>query len=365
MASSDYPLDMRCQMMLDDFNEFIPTLQQMELFVKDILAKRLNESGIRVTALESRIKTEASLAGKLELKGHKYQSIDDITDLLGVRVITFYNDEVDTIAALVEQLFDIDWENSTDKRKLLEIDRFGYMSLHYICRIPQHLLNDPDHPQLNNIRFEIQMRTALQHVWANMYHDTGYKSGVEIPPEHIRSLNRLAGILELADEQFGRIRKEINDYRRNVQALVASGNFDEVPLNGDTFRSYLQLKPFNQLAEKIASINQAEIYNDSLFVYLDVLFSLGFKTLGDIERLRTKHSEQAFQIALIQLAGTGLDIIAYSITLQNLCIAYILSHGYGEGGLLRFYNHIYGANASNAQRVTRTIEQAKKINLLS
>ncbi len=237
-------LDMHCEMILDEYRDRLPILDKMREVVLGILQRTLKENNMVVTAIEGRVKTEKSLAGKLELKGNKYHTIDDITDIVGVRIITFFSDEVDQIAALVERMFEIDWDNSVDKRKMLEIDRFGYMSLHYICRIPKTLYEDPQQPLLNEIRFELQMRTALQHVWANMQHDTGYKSEVEIPLEHQRSLNRLAGILELADEQFSRIRKEINDYRRNVQSLVASGNFDEVPLNGDTFRSYCELHPF-------------------------------------------------------------------------------------------------------------------------
>lgn len=357
-------LDMHCEMILDEYRESLPVFERILSVILDNIRKRLNDNHVVVAGLEGRVKTEKSLAGKLELKGYKYHTLSDITDIVGVRIITFFSDEVDIISALVEKLFVIDWENSVDKRKMLEIDRFGYMSLHYVCRIPESLYSDPAMPQLNDLRFELQMRSALQHVWANMQHDTGYKSDVEIPVEHQRSLNRLAGILELADEQFSRIRKEINDYRRNVQSLVASGNFDEVPLNGDTFRSYCDLNPFKRLADKIATINQAEIYDDSLMPYYKVLLHMGMKTIGDIERMRQEYSDSAYQLALIQLAGTGLDIVAYSVTLQNLCIVCMLKQGFGEAGLIRMFEGIYGPSDYNNQRAQRIFEQAKRINLI-
>ena len=248
---------------------------------------------------------------------------------------------------------------------MLEIDRFGYMSLHYVCRVPESVYHDPATPGLNQIQFELQMRSTLQHVWANMYHDIGYKSEVEIPAEYHRNMNRLAGMLELADEQFSRIRREINEYRRNVQSLVASGNFNEVPLNGDTFLSYLELKPFHRLAKKIAAINQAELYEDSLMPYYKVFYLLGMKTIGDVENLRNEYSEGAYQLALIQLAGTGIDIVACSVALQNLCIVAVLRQGFGEAGLQKLFNLIYGESDYNAQRVQRIFEQAQKINLIS
>ena len=356
-------LDMHCEMILDEYRDRLPVLNRLKDVVLDILQRTLKENSMVVTAIEGRVKTEGSLTGKLELKGNKYHTIDDITDIVGTRIITFFSDEVDKIAALVERMFEIDWDNSVDKRKMLEIDRFGYMSLHYICRIPKALYEDPQQPLLNEMRFELQMRTALQHVWANMQHDTGYKSAVEIPPEHQRSLNRLAGILELADEQFSRIRKEINDYRRNVQSLVASGDFNEVPLNGDTFRSYCELHPFQRLAEKIATINQAELYEDSPMPYYKILLRLNMKTIGDVERMRAECSDGAYQLALIQLAGTGLDIVAYSVALQNLCIVKILRLGYGVAGLTGMFDAIYGKSAYNAQRADRIYQQAQRANL--
>ena len=355
---------MHTELLLDAYHEQLPLYEKLKSIVVEQIYTCLHENHIRIAGLESRIKEEKSLANKLELKGYKYHSINDVTDIVGVRIITFFSDEVDVISALVEQMFDIDWENSVDKRKTLEIDRFGYMSLHYICRIPESLCHDPEMPELNQIRFELQMRSTLQHMWANMYHDMGYKSDVEIPVEYQRDMIRLAGMLELADEQFIRIRKEINNYRRNVQSLVASGNFNEVPLNGDTFRSYLELKPFRNLVDKIAGINQAEIYEDSLSPYYNVLLHMGMKTVGDVERLRNKYSDGAYQLALLQLAGTGLDIVAYSVALQNICIVAILKQGFGEAGLIRLFAALYGESNYNAQHAQRVYEQARKINLI-
>ena len=357
-------LDIHSEMILDEYRAKLPVFERLKTVVMEQLQRCLDKNNIIVSGLEARVKTEDSLAGKLSLKGYKYHSLDDVTDILGARIITFYSDEVDLISALVERMFEIDWNNSVDKRKMLEIDRFGYMSLHYVCRIPESLYNDPSMPELNQLRFELQMRSTLQHVWANMYHDMGYKSEVEIPVEYQRNMSRLAGMLELADEQFSRIRREINDYRRNVQSLVASGNFNEVPLNGDTFRSYLELKPFHRLAEKIASINQAELYEDSLMLYYRVFYLLGMKTIGDIERLKNEYKDEAFQLASLQLAGTGLDIVAYSVALQNLCIVAVLKQGFGEAGLKRLFSLIYGENSYNAQRAQRVYEQAQKINLI-
>ena len=358
-------LDLHSEMILDEYRAKQPVFERLKTVVEEQLRRCLDENNLLVSGLEARIKTEKSLSGKLELKGYKYRTLDDITDILGARIITFYSDEVDLISALVEKLFDIDWENSVDKRKMLETDRFGYLSLHYVCRVPESLYKDPAMPELNQIRFELQMRSTLQHVWANMYHDMGYKSEVEIPVEYQRNMSRLAGMLELADEQFSRIRREITDYRRNVQSLVASGDFNEVPLNGDTFRSYLELKPFHRLAEKIASINQAELYEDSLMPYYKVFYLLGMKTIGDIERLKNEYKAAAFQLASLQLAGTGLDIVAYSVALQNLCIVAVLKQGFGEAGLIKLFSLIYGENSYNAQRAHRVYEQAQKINLIS
>lgn len=357
-----FELDTHCQAMLEEYRASAAVFEKISSYVIDTLKTILKENNIVVTAVEGRIKTEKSLRGKLELKGSKYASLSDVTDIVGCRVITFYSDDVDKVAALVESSFDIDWANSVDKRKILQLDTFGYQSLHYICRVPQA---SAEIPEMCRYRFEIQLRTALQHVWANMYHDTGYKSGIEIPKEYLRNLNRLAGMLELADEQFSRIRSEITDYRRHASSLVANGNFDDVPLNGDTFSSYLELKPFEQLLRRIAAVNQAEIYNADVKTYYQALVGLGFKTLGDIERLVKNYSEFAYELARYEIGITDLDIISCTIAIQDLCIVYILKNEMGRQALIDMLNSVGGNEQSNAARADRIITLSSNLSFMN
>ena len=343
-------LDPHSQSILEEYRSRLPEYEEISSRASKEIKEMLASAGIIVAAVESRVKTEHSLAGKLELKGAKYSSIADITDIVGLRVITFYIDDVDKVASLIERLFEIDWENSVDKRKLHEIDSFGYLSLHDICSYKD-----------SDIRFEVQLRTVLQHAWANMNHDTGYKSGVEVPREYLRNLGRLAGMLELADEQFSRIRSELTDYRRRVQSLVASGNLDDVLLDGDTFRSYLNLDPFGALNRKIAAVNQAEIQEVSLMPYLSVFKNLGCKTLGDIGRIIKKYSDGAFQIACYQLGLTDLDIIASSLGPQDLCIAFLLKSGIGKAGIRMLFDALNGPSEGNDMMAEMLIEQAQDL----
>ena len=203
-------LDPHGEDLLQQFRELVPCLKRIEKLAYNKLKKALDDQGIYVTAIEHRVKTEQSLAGKLLLKGAKYHTIEDITDLVGLRIITFYSDDVDKVATIANKLFVIDWKESVDKRKLHQLNSFGYNSLHYICRLRTGI------PALKSIRFELQMRTALQHVWSTIEHDTGYKGNVKILDEHRRQFSRLSGMLELIDDEFSRLRNEITEYRRNV-----------------------------------------------------------------------------------------------------------------------------------------------------
>ena len=357
----DYQLDLHGQMLMEQYHERQAVYHRLAQEAEETLRQALKKQHVAVIALEHRVKTENSLAGKLELKGAKYHTLDDVTDILGMRVVTFYSDDVDKVAAIVNEIFQVDWSNSVDKRKLHRLDSFGYNSLHYICRLPKSVVDDPDMPLLNELRFEIQMRTALQHVWSTLDHDTGYKGDVKIPHEYMRQFNRMAGMLELMDEEFSRLRNVLVDYRRQMLALEASGQLDSVDLNSETFRRYLEAHPFDRLNQRIAAINQAELYPVPIMPYFRVLQDLGMETLGEVNRLVEEYSDDAYRLAVSQLGATDLDILSENIGIQNLCYVYVLKQGGGPAGLCRILDVLNGYQPGNMAIAKKLFEQAQKL----
>ncbi len=146
-----YQLDSHGEMLMEQYHERIAVYERLSHLADEALRDALDAQHVKVTAMEHRIKTETSLAGKLELKGGKYQTLDDVTDIVGLRVVTFYSADVDKVAAIVNETFVVDRRNSVDKRKQHRLDSFGYNSLHYICRLPKAIVDDPEMPLLNDL----------------------------------------------------------------------------------------------------------------------------------------------------------------------------------------------------------------------
>lgn len=349
-------LDAHSQMILDEYNENLENFKTISKVVKEQLESYVKDFGSIVNSVETRIKTAESLTGKLERKGYKYSSIKDITDLVGARVVTFYSDEVDKFAARVEKSFVIDWDNSVDKRKIYNIDQFGYMSLHYICQIPPEMYFDEKHPEINEIKFEIQLRSVLQHTWATIHHDTGYKNDVEVPKEYLRNMNRLAGLLELADDLFVSIRTSLADYRRRVKQVVSSGNFNDVELTFDSYNAYIENGGFSELNRRIATINNMEVEEADLRNFLKVFKAFGFTTLKDLDDFVRRYSSDAYEFAVRQFSGTDIDIITKATGPLLLCVVYIMTKDMGENVIVMLLNRVYGERKSNINQAKRLMK---------
>ena len=168
-------------------------------------------------------------------------------------------------------------------------------------------------------------------------------------------------MLEMADDEFSRLRTAMSEYRRQVHSLVKSGQFSEVSLSTESFRQFLELRPFDRLNQRIAAVNQAEIFPAPMMNFLPILETFRFKDLGDVQQFIDENSEDAYQLALSQLAVTDLDILSESIGLQNLCLVYALKQGGGLYGIKAVYDAVNGEQAANITLAEAVLHLAQQL----
>lgn len=123
MDNADNALNSR--VLMERYQQCRPLYEDFARTVAELLGTLLEGAHIRVHSITWRAKEPTSLHRKLESTPGKYGDLANITDLAGVRVTTYYPDEVDHVAALVRKEFDVNWHHSIDKRELLDPDRFG------------------------------------------------------------------------------------------------------------------------------------------------------------------------------------------------------------------------------------------------
>ena len=327
-------MNLKCRLILEDYRKQRDDFIKLGDTVHTMLLSLVKELGLTVLAVEHRVKEEKSLAGKLERKGDSYNTLDDITDILGCRIICFLSDEIDQIGQKVEENFVVDWDNSSDKRALIKEDAFGYLSLHYICSLP---FGDKWPDEICGKKFEIQIRTILQHAWSAINHDIGYKSDFGVPREVRRQFARLAGLLELADDEFVRARDNMVEYTEDIRRRIITDDADDVSINMISLSEYVRNNQKMQgLIKEIAAISGAEINEIDPESYIPQLAFFGITKLGDIEVMINENYDLAMALARKALSAAELDIVSSSVALRFLCRAELLNKNYAFQKIVEF-----------------------------
>ena len=155
----------------------------------DLIKELIKKKRISIAQLEKRTKTTSSFLDKIKEKLYQYMNpLKDITDLSGIRIITYYKEDTFRISDLIEDELVVDWNNSIDKSEIIDIDKFGYQSIHYVISLSKKRTSLLEWKDFENLKAEIQVRTVLQHAWASMSHKLSYKSTSEAPKESRRKL---------------------------------------------------------------------------------------------------------------------------------------------------------------------------------
>lgn len=294
-------------------DSYIQFEKKIRLLIDDIIENKMN------CTISSRVKDRISLKKKLDKKNNKYSDINQITDIIGIRIITLFSADLDIIAKLIETEFSVDKINSVDKRKVLEPDRFGYLSLHYVVSLNDQRLDLLEYKKFKNIRFEIQIRSILQHAWAEIEHELGYKSSIEIPLKERRDFSRLASLLEIADEKFGELKKNLEIYKVEIgDTDILNEDFSDinlVTLSKYIDESDMTNKFFKVIEEKT---NTKRSDSENLYSELAILEYLNITNFRTIENLIEENFDE-----MVKLFTGFVDLSKWSSFGKNLVIFYL------------------------------------------
>jgi putative GTP pyrophosphokinase len=172
-----------------------------------VLEQALGIEALRPLSITSRAKDLASFGekaarpDKADPNQPRYpEPRTEVTDLAGARVIVYLLSEVEQVSTVIEREF-IVVEKQSIEGLVADRERVGYQSVHFLAQFSpvRHALLVE---QFSNDLVEIQVRTVLQHAWAEVEHGVQYKSGSALSTDLQRRFISLAGLIEIADREF-------------------------------------------------------------------------------------------------------------------------------------------------------------------
>ncbi|MDR2942524.1 MAG: tetratricopeptide repeat protein [Treponema sp.] len=173
------------------------------------LLKALNSNPV----VSGRIKNFTSYYGKYLrfLKNNINNPV--ITDLLGIRIICPFIEDLSVTEEIIKKNFRI---LETERKGHYNFKEFGYESTHLLVKIPENIITQYGNPGTDIL--EIQIRTILQDAWAEVEHEIVYKA--EFSPFDEPMRRKLAAVnasLSLADIIFQEIRSYQRKFSRELE----------------------------------------------------------------------------------------------------------------------------------------------------
>ena len=317
--------------LLDEFDCHVSAYATFAEKLRTLVTELLGGRGLNVHSVTARVKHRDSFATKIAREEGRYETIADVTDLAGVRIITYLANDVDRIAEVLRDEFNIDMANSGDKRDLLDPDRFGYLSLHYVITLPPARVALAEYKPYAGLKAEIQIRSILQHAWAEIEHDLGYKTALGVPRDVRRQFSRLAGLLEIADKEFVSIQETLASYEQALPSQIELTP-EEVLLDKASLKAFITANKYlRDFDRKIAELVGVVIRKppESFFEFLVALLHLvGLRSVAELGRaLREREA------LIMRFAGEWLKeydtgtAVAHAVSL--LLLSYVLI---GEAG---------------------------------
>lgn len=325
------------EQILLDYDEKASLYRILARKIRADLETSCRSQGIHVHAIDHRVKSRESLAVKLNKPDASYEALADLTDISGIRVITYYASGVDQVAEVVQSRYSVDTENSIDKRALLDPDRFGYLSMHFVVSLSDSRKPRARKSKLVGLKAEIQIRSILQHAWAEIEHDLGYKSKYAVPRKARRTFSRLSGLLELADQEFDSVLQSLRDYAGEIVAAPTT----EIAIDRVSLTHFIKTNESIRILEDgIRKRTGLELVFEDWFAesLVEKLNFVGISNLSDLET----------------------DLVRLSTTIEAMAIDHIKSSAYTrihQGVSIFYFCSTLLAESADLRRIVEYLEK--------
>lgn len=193
---------------LKEYRAAYPLYDEAAKIAASVISETVSGYPIAIHSVNGRAKKPGSATEKLQRKGYGRPK-RQMTDIIGVRVITSYAQGVEEVVRRLRDRFDVDEPNSIDKRDDLSVREVGYRSVHLILMLGKVGGTDEAAKLLTDMKIEVQIRSIVDHAWAEIEHELRYKSGVDLPAHIQRRFAALAGALELVDQGFNSLANDL------------------------------------------------------------------------------------------------------------------------------------------------------------
>ncbi|MDR7127553.1 hypothetical protein [Pseudotabrizicola sp. 4114] len=264
--------------------------ERNEALLRDILVE-----GEDYYAIEARTKDLDSFEAKVDLpeKEQKYKDIAEVTDLSGLRIICYLDEDATRVCEQLGELYDIDQEHSVNKNEQLDPDQFGYRSRHFVVAFPADRAALKENARFVGLRAEIQVRTILQHAWAAIDWKLRYKNSAEVPQHLRRRVFRVSALLELADDEFSSLSVSVAHLRDEYERKVDAGDLS-IAIDRESIDIFIEkdvdLEALVALAEDIG-YSIAPNHPNARDPYGGVISTASLAGMSTIDEVRTKIAE--------------------------------------------------------------------------
>ena len=378
---------------LEQYDRNLPLLAELKNRQLALLTELIREQGLVIHSISGAIMERVAIIRRLEKADTAPSELFEIDDLVTIGITVFFADEIDKVAKIIKDEFNVVKTHQLDQGPDLDPDRFGYVARHYQTELLENRLKLIEYSRFEGFQTRIHVFSVLQQAWAQIMERLDNPGRKSLPKERQREFIRTAGLLELADEQFNNIKDFIRpaiEQPTKIRSLQADpslarplasalGDADDKsaegleetatepieaetrPLNRDELASFIITNPLvNRLDRQIQEIYNAPLQYQDVVIdrLLESVAYFHFTSRARLEEAMQKQKHVSLRLATHIFGDPSEEHYEFlPVGISMSLFFFVLVASTGRKDLISQYTHTYSflneeANEDVAQHLS-------------